>query len=211
MLAQALNARLRPHFGHPAGPLGALAGAVMALENRSVNRLVVDELEVGPEDRVLELGCGPGLGVAEATRRATHGLVIGVDPSAVMVRQARRRTRRAAAGRVAVERASAEELPLPEAHVTCAFAVNSVQHWRSTADGLSELHRVLRPLGRFVLARRRRHGDRPGLHPHAHGATDVELDRFEEELRRAGFVELQRRDHRLRHQTLVTVSGRRPA
>src|SRR5262245_53781527 len=111
----------------------------MAIENRAPNRLVVDELDPREQDRVLELGCGPGVGLAEAARRVAAGVVVGVDPSTAMTRQARRRNRAAvAAGRVAVAVAAAEDLPYPDGHFTCAFAVNSVQHWRCVRDGLAE-------------------------------------------------------------------------
>src|SRR5262245_42418303 len=109
--------RFFAHFGHPRGRLGALAGHVMAWENRAVNALVVDLLAVRPADVVLEVGCGPGVAVALAARRATEGLVVGTDPSPVMVAQARRRNRaRIGAGRVEVTPAPAERLPYAAGH-----------------------------------------------------------------------------------------------
>src|SRR4051794_40715799 len=111
------------HFGHPDGVLGRVAGTIMALENRAVNRLVVEHLALGSEDVVLELGCGPGTGLAEAARRGDR--VIGVDPSLVMVKQARRRNRHAIrTGKVVVARAPAEDLPFADEHFSCAFGVN---------------------------------------------------------------------------------------
>jgi ubiquinone/menaquinone biosynthesis C-methylase UbiE len=48
-------------------------------------------LDVRPTDRVLEIGFGPGLAIAELARRITRGRVYGIDHSAVMVRQAGKR------------------------------------------------------------------------------------------------------------------------
>src|SRR5436305_14483010 len=99
---------MRRQFGRPDGPVGSLAGAVMAVENRGVNLLVVEALGLRDEDRVLELGCGPGVALRAAANRA--GFVAGADPSPVMARQARRRNRRAVrAGRVQVVTAPAEK------------------------------------------------------------------------------------------------------
>jgi SAM-dependent methyltransferase len=42
-------------------------------------------------ERVIELGCGPGVAIAALANCATRGLVVGVDHSEVMIRQARRR------------------------------------------------------------------------------------------------------------------------
>jgi SAM-dependent methyltransferase len=70
--------------------------------NRQRNRCVVSLLEVQPTDRVLEIGFGPGLAIAELSRRVgEEGHVYGIDPSEVMLQQATRRNAAAiAAGRV---------------------------------------------------------------------------------------------------------------
>jgi len=53
---------LRPlfeQFGRPSGLLGRLAGRIMAKADAD-DRWVTDLLEVRPDDRVLDVGCGPG-------------------------------------------------------------------------------------------------------------------------------------------------------
>src|SRR5512138_1099995 len=101
-------------FGRPRGPLGALAGLVMRLRpsNRLRNLRTVELLDIQPSDRVLEIGFGPGLAVARAAELASAGKVVGVDHSALMLRQARRRNARAIrAGRVELLLGSAEAVP----------------------------------------------------------------------------------------------------
>ena len=87
-------------FHQPTGAVGHVAGWIMGRRSSNVarNRWAVQLLDVQPADRVIELGCGPGVAIAAlATRatRATRGLVVGVDHSQVMIRQARRRNRAA--------------------------------------------------------------------------------------------------------------------
>jgi len=48
--------------------------------------------------------------------------------------------------------AMAETLPLPDASVDLAFSTFSFHHWANQAKGVSEVARVLRPQGRFLLA-----------------------------------------------------------
>jgi ubiquinone/menaquinone biosynthesis C-methylase UbiE len=48
--------------------------------------------------------------------------------------------------------AMAEYLPLPDASVDLAFSTLSFHHWIDQAKGVSEVARVLRPQGRFLLA-----------------------------------------------------------
>jgi ubiquinone/menaquinone biosynthesis C-methylase UbiE len=46
----------------------------------------------------------------------------------------------------------AESLPLPDASIDLAFSTLSFHHWTDQAKGVSEVARVLRPQGRFLLA-----------------------------------------------------------
>ena len=151
-LADAFNRQ----FSRPSGPLGWLAGEVMAWENAGLNRDVVHTLEIGPADRVLDVGCGPGIGVAAAARLAAGGRVAGVDPSAVMIRTARRRNRAAVeSGRVLLRQAAVEDMPFEDEAFTRAFAVNTVGLWSSPQRGFAQLRRVLAPGGRLLIAYRR--------------------------------------------------------
>ena len=74
-------------FGRPSGWLGRIAGSLMA-KGADDDRWLVDLLDVQPEDRVLEVGFGPGVAIELLAARASRGRVAGVDPSDVMVRQA---------------------------------------------------------------------------------------------------------------------------
>ena len=62
-------------FGAPTGWRGHAVGHLMALKNAAMSRRAVELLEVEPEDRVLEIGFGPGLGIFDAARRATQSLM----------------------------------------------------------------------------------------------------------------------------------------
>ena len=141
-------------FHHPRGIAGRMAGWVMAHRgsNRQRNRWAVALLEVRPTDRVLEIGFGPGLAIAELAHRATQGHVHGIDHSAVMVRQASRRNHAAiGAHRVELVRASVDQLPRFDEPLDAILAVNSLGLWADPAKRLDELRRLLRPGGRIAL------------------------------------------------------------
>jgi ubiquinone/menaquinone biosynthesis C-methylase UbiE len=168
----------------------------MALENADLNREIVEHLSLRSGDRVLEVGCGPGVGLAAASAQVGTGVVAGVDPSSVMVAQARRRNRVALReGRVEIAIAGAERLPFASGSFSCAFSVNTVRHWRSVEQGLGELHRVLESEGRLTLAMREQRPD-AGRDPHARGASEEELNRLTDLLFELGFeaVALGRRE-----------------
>ena len=204
MSADAAEKPVASQFGLPRGLAGRLAGAVMALENRTASRLVADVLDPGSEDFVLELGCGPGVALARVAERARF--TVGADPSAVMVAQAGRRLRRAvASGRAEVCRAEAAWLPYDDDFFTCALALHTIHHWPCVKAGLRELHRVVEPGGRVVLADRLA---RPGRDPHARGFSEADAAAFEHVLARSGFGAIERVDHRLSRETLAVYTAR---
>ncbi len=144
---------LRRMFGRPEGLLGRLGGAIMARTNRACAALVIDELDVRPNERVLEIGFGPGVAVALAAARADQGHVAGVDASAEMLKQATARNAAAVrAGRVELRTGTAERLPFADDSFDKALAINSMQLWPDAPAGLRELRRVLKGGGRLVLA-----------------------------------------------------------
>jgi SAM-dependent methyltransferase len=154
--------RVVGQFGRPHGAGGCLAGWVMAhrRSNRARNLWVVSLLDVLPEDRVLEIGFGPGIAIEEMSRRANRGKVYGVDHSTVMLRRARRLNRASIrSGRVELQLASAGDLPDFGEPLDAILAVNTMGFWPDPAACLVELHRRLRPCGRIAVASQPR---RPG-------------------------------------------------
>jgi ubiquinone/menaquinone biosynthesis C-methylase UbiE len=95
---------------------------------------------------VLDVGCGTGKQLASNRARFGNMTLIGIDRSAGMLRIARARE-----PRVAWIQGDAQDLPLGSG--TIAYATNqfSYPHIRDKTRFVSEIHRVLRPGGRFVL------------------------------------------------------------
>jgi ubiquinone/menaquinone biosynthesis C-methylase UbiE len=175
-------------FGHPRGIAGRVAGWVMAhrRSNQQRNAWAVSLLDVQPTDRVLEIGFGPGVAIAELAGRATQGHVYGIDHSAAMVRQAgRRNTAAIRAHRVHLARASVDRLPSFDDPFDAILAVNSVGFWPNPAERLRRLRRLLRPAGRIALVSQ----------PRCPGATRDTTTRAAQELQdlltQAGFAQIR--------------------
>ncbi|WP_250563867.1 class I SAM-dependent methyltransferase [Sphaerisporangium fuscum] len=138
----------------PRGLVGWANGWMFAHRpsNRKRNIWAVSLLDVRPTDRVLEIGFGPGIAIAELAGRATRGHVYGVDHSQAMVRQAARRNAAAVrAHRVHLTCASVERLPSFGDPLDAILAVNSVGFWPDPVERLGALRRLLRPAGRIAL------------------------------------------------------------
>ncbi len=142
-------------FHRPHGIGGRAAGWFMAHRgsNRKRNVWAARLLDVQPDDRVLELGFGPGIAIRELARRASRGQVCGLDHSEVMVRQATRRNGAAVhTGRVDLRLGSAEDLPDFGAPFDAILAVNSLMFWDDPVARLCDLRGLLRPGGRIAIA-----------------------------------------------------------
>ncbi len=141
-------------FGKPTGLVGRLVGLVMATRpsNRERNRRTIDLLEIQPDDRVLEIGYGPGLAIEWAAERAHPGKVVGVDHSDLMRREAGRRNARAIeAGLVELHVASVDAMPAFDGPFDKVFAVNVYMFWPDPVRALARLAAVLKPRGTIAL------------------------------------------------------------
>ena len=188
------------------GVCGLVAGWTMSLGRGPRTRLLVDLAGVGPEDRVVDIGCGPGLFLRAAAERGATA--VGVDPSAQMRRLARRRVPARLRPAVTVVEGTAEHLPLDDGAATVAWAVASFHHWADPDAGLAEVRRVLAPGGRLLVAERLA-GRRGWFSGHA--LTWEGAERLAAQAERAGFTEVTPARHDAGRRQLVVVAGRRPA
>ena len=178
--------RVRAQFSRPTGLPGRIAGWIMASRssNRRRNVWAVSLLDLERDDRVLEIGFGPGIALREISRIV--GYVCGLDHSGEMLRQATRRNAAAIrAGRVDLRLGSVDCLPVFVEPFDKVVAVNAMMFSDRTADRLAQLRRVMRPGGRIAIAHQ----------PRGPGATDATAAASGEEmaaaLTQAGFVEVR--------------------
>jgi ubiquinone/menaquinone biosynthesis C-methylase UbiE len=160
--------------------------------HEEMRRAVLDALDPGPDDRLLDIGCGGGMLLRDAL--ATGCTAAGVDHSAEMVRLARETNAEAvAAGRLQVVHADAARLPFEDAAFTRIAMVIVFLFLPDPRNVLTECHRVLRPAGRLAL-----YTIPPELKGHPYAApepmasrgrfyTDAELDEL---ARGAGFADV---------------------
>lgn len=189
------------------GMSGLLIGVVMLVGRGPVSRLVADLVGVGPGDRVLDVGCGPGGAVREAA--LSGAAVTGVDPAPLMLRLGRSLSgKRSGPGMVFLQ-GTAEALPVPDQTVTVAWAISSAHHWADIPAGLRELYRVLEPGGRLIIAERLTRPGARGLA--AHGFTETQAAEMAAAAQSVGFAVVQHDTRRAGRRMLVTVRARRPA
>ena len=102
----------------------------------------VDLVGVGPGDRVVDVGCGPGVLTAPLVARCGESSVAAVDPSPPFVAAARERFPGAD-----VREGAAEQLPYDDDAFDAALAQLVVHFMADPVAGLREMGRVTRPGG----------------------------------------------------------------
>jgi ubiquinone/menaquinone biosynthesis C-methylase UbiE len=135
-------------FGRPEGLLGWIGGRLMVRGKTECGRWLAARLALADDASILEVGCGPGVVLGVLAEVVPRGRVVGVEPSPVMLRQARRRNGEAIrAGRVELLGGEAEAIPAADASFDVVVALNSVQLWHDRLTGFRECRRVLRRAG----------------------------------------------------------------
>jgi SAM-dependent methyltransferase len=101
---------------------------------------VLEALALGPDDRLLDVGCGGGVFLRHA-QALTGCDAVGVDHSREMVRLA---------GPLAVL-AEAEQLPFEDAEFTAVSSIVAFFFFPDASRALREMRRVLAPNGRVAI------------------------------------------------------------
>jgi ubiquinone/menaquinone biosynthesis C-methylase UbiE len=188
----------------------ALAALAFGISFEQERQLILHTAAVTRGQTVLDLACGTGIYTRPFAAQARPGLVVGLDLSLPMLRLASRLRRKDKLHNIVLIHGTARRLPFPPEHfdvVNCGSALHLFPH---AAPVLREVHRVLKPGGRFTASAAR--WESPlwvaaysaavlGIHPF----STAELG---DRCRRIGFAEV--RFHHASRLWLI-MSARKPA
>ena len=145
-------------FKRPYGVLGRVVGWILARRGSNVvrNRWTVDLLDPRSGERVLEVGCGPGVALELCLSRMSVKAV-GVDHSALMIAQAGHRNAEAIrAGRLRLVEGTIDDLPGGAGPFDKMFSINLIQ-FVDQAAFIARAKTVLEPGGLFAATYQPRH------------------------------------------------------
>ncbi|MGH3980905.1 MAG: SAM-dependent methyltransferase [Pseudonocardiaceae bacterium] len=117
-------------------------------------RLALRSLDITGSDRLLEVGCGLGLGCALAADEFDASDVRGIDVVPEQVRRAERVNASAMArwpGRLEFRVGSAAAIPYPDGFFDAVVSVEAAQHFDAPTGFATEASRVLAPGARLLV------------------------------------------------------------
>jgi ubiquinone/menaquinone biosynthesis C-methylase UbiE len=193
---------------HPSGLIGRyILAAMWNRRNAALNDGALIRLRLKANDQVLDVGFGGGYLIEKMLNKVTVGHVSGVDASAVMVEQCRRRfAQRIEAGVLDLHRAVVDSLPYPDECFHKVTSVNSLFYWQDFCRAIREIRRVLATDGLLVLAYTCKHDlDKRGLS--SLGLRSFTDDEVARTLQEDGFYDVlvEREADKYRDYSIVTA------
>jgi len=140
----------------PEGQLGIKVGENMNKGNRLMNLETIKQLDITDNDNILEIGMGNGFFVKDIVAAAKDVRYTGCDFSDTMIKEAAEFNHSIATSAKFVL-CNASHLPFNDASFDKVFTVNTIYFWEDAKQILSEIKRVLRPNGIFIVTLRPKH------------------------------------------------------
>jgi ubiquinone/menaquinone biosynthesis C-methylase UbiE len=138
--------RVRDEFTRQAETFSASG----AITDAALTQRFIDALGEAARGSVLDVACGPGIlsaAIAETARE-----VVAFDLTPQMLKKAAQRCAEAGVDNVTFREGNATGLPFADAAFDAAVTRLSVHHFDRPSRAMSEIFRVLRPGGGFVIA-----------------------------------------------------------
>jgi cyclopropane fatty-acyl-phospholipid synthase-like methyltransferase len=191
-------------FKKPRGLLGRLAGFIMAIRpsNRQRNEWTISLLELEPNHKVLEIGCGPGFALKVCTAKLSEGHIVGIDHSEVMVSQAQHRlAAEIKAGRTEVRLSSLFDLEVERNVYDRIFSSNVIQFLPDIDAGFRKIYDCLIDHGVVATTYQPR-----SKKPTRKNALEMAA-RIKTAMKAAGFKQIELYELPLKPVTVICVTG----
>ncbi len=137
-------------FRKPSGLLGRFISNIMSKGTKPAYDILINEMNIQPGEKLLEIGYGPGVGMREIFTKANPGFYYGIDYSELMFEKASRLNKTLIDARKAElilgDFLSAEIGQLGFDRVFCS---NVVYFWKDLVVPFSKIRSLLKDGGKF--------------------------------------------------------------
>jgi ubiquinone/menaquinone biosynthesis C-methylase UbiE len=143
---------LMDQYKCPRGRHGRVVAALMNKGHGALTLWGLAQVNIEPDNVILDVGCGGGKTVSRLAQRAMRGKVFGIDYSADMVEYSKKLNRKLVAeDRVEIREGSVEKTSFPDNFFDLITAIETYYFWPVLPDALREIKRVLKPKGKLLI------------------------------------------------------------
>lgn len=121
--------------------------------NAALNKLMIEEMSLCPDDMVLEVGFGTGKALHQIAKAVPNGQIRGIDFSETMLTLAKKRNaKRIADGSMHLEQGSFDTVDFTQGSFTKICTANTIYFWEQPEQTAAKLFDVLALNGTLVVA-----------------------------------------------------------
>lgn len=147
MVAKKIDQYMKPH-----GEEGIKTIKDMNEEHRHISEFAFESVDVGKNDKILDIGCGGGANI-EKFLKLTENNVDGLDYSNISVQESIKRNQKAIdGGRCSVIQGDVSDMPIDDKSYDLISAFSTIYFWPELDETFKEVARVIKPKGRFMIA-----------------------------------------------------------
>jgi len=139
-------------FKRPAGLLGIWSSNKMIKNNqKNYDRMIMD-LDLQLQDKLLEIGYGPGIGIRMIAERCSTCTIHGIDFSQLMYKRASKHNKQFIdAGRVSLQCGDFLNIPVTHDEYNKIFCLNVVYFWNELKTPFTKVFSLLSKNGAFNM------------------------------------------------------------
>ncbi len=143
--------RFFQNFQNPQGLPGRIVLRGMNRGHASVSEWGLTMVDPAPDTRTLDVGCGGGANIARLLTLCPQGFVDGIDISAESVKISRKTNAGSVGKRCEIRLGDVCDLPYSDETFDLVTAFETVYFWPDLKKAFSEVRRVLKPGGQFLV------------------------------------------------------------
>jgi len=139
-------------FKKPRGPFGIFTSNLMVKANEMNYETMIEVLAPEPQEKLLEIGYGPGAGIKMIADFCPGCTIDGIDFSNLMYKRARKFNKRyIEEGRVSLRYGDFLQFALPNNHYDKIFCLNVIYFWDELNAPFTKAYSLLKEDGFFDI------------------------------------------------------------
>jgi ubiquinone/menaquinone biosynthesis C-methylase UbiE len=139
-------------FKRPSGWFGRFSSRIMIKGNRNKYETLIKEMDIRPDDKLLEIGYGPGIGIDMISKLCKTCTIHGVDFSKLMYNEAKKFNKSSIEiGKVQLQYGDFLKLGIAEDQYDKIFCLNVIYFWDELKIPFEKTLSLLKTNGIFFI------------------------------------------------------------